>query len=198
LEPVKTAQKSLDASATISCMISLLFRIWQAIVRLGFKSDSQHVAIQARLQSLMDDWKAIEAQLAQIVEILVPGPAVGLVFTAYLDDGTSLDEVTKMDLRDDQKVSLTIQPVDKKGKPAPVDGVPEWASSDETVVTLEVAADGLSAVASAVAPGSCRVVVTADADLGSGVTSITGSIDFNITGGQATAVTVVAGTPEDQ
>jgi hypothetical protein len=179
-------------------MISLLFRIWQAIMSLSFKLDSRYAAIQAGIQSLVNGQDAIEAQLAQIVEILVPGPAVGLVFTAYLEDGTILNEVTKMTLRDDQKVSLTIQPVDKKGKPAPVDGAPVWASSDETVITVVPADDGLSAVASAVAPGSCRVVVTADADLGSGVTPLTGTLDFTVTGGQAATISIVAGTPEDQ
>jgi hypothetical protein len=79
-----------------------------------------------------------------------------------------------------------------------VDGVPVWASSDETVVTVAPAADGMSAVASGVAPGTGRVVVTADADLGAGVTNITGILDFTITGGAAATIEIVAGTPVDQ
>jgi hypothetical protein len=103
-----------------------------------------------------------------------------------------------MDLRDDQQVVLTIQPVDRKRKPAPVDGIPVWASSDETVITLEVAADGMSATARGVAPGAARVVVTADADLGAGVTDLTGTLEFNVTGGSAVAMEITAGTPTDQ
>jgi hypothetical protein len=121
-----------------------------------------------------------------------------LVFTAYFENGSTLIEVTNMDLRDDQKVLLTITPVDVKGKPASLDGVPVWAGSDDTVVTIVPASDGLSAVASGVSPGSARVVVTADADLGSGVTPLTGSLDFTITGGQAVALTITAAPPANQ
>ena len=167
-------------------MISLLFRIWSLLVSLNHKS-----------QLLLDGQVDIRAQLALIVDTLIPGPAVKLVFTAHLDDGTST-EVTKMDLRDDQKVLLSIQPVDAKGQPAVVDGAPTWASSDETVVTLEVASDGMSAVASGVTPGAARVVVTADADLGSGVTPLSGSLDFTITAGNAVSLTITAGTPANQ
>ena len=103
-----------------------------------------------------------------------------------------------MDMRDDQKVLLTIAPVDAKGKPALVDGAPTWASSDETVVTLEVASDGMSAVASGVTPGTARVVVTADADLGSGVTPLSGSVDVTITAGAAVSITITAAPPASQ
>jgi hypothetical protein len=178
-------------------MISLLFRIWRAIMSLSFKLDAQYSEIQKTLQSLVDGQDAIEAELAQVVEILVPGPAVGLVFSAYLD-GIFLNEVTKMDLRDDQQVLLTIEPVDKKGKPAPVDGVPVWASSDETVITLVPAADGLSAIATGVVPGAARVVVTADADMGSGVTPLSGSLDFNVTAGAAASLSIIAAAPANQ
>lgn len=167
-------------------MISLLFRIWGLLVSLNHK-----------FQLLLDGEAAIQAQLALIIDTLIPGPAVKLVFTAHLDDGTST-EVTKMELRDDQQVLLTIQPVDAKGKPAVVDGAPTWASSDETVVTLVPSADGMSAMASGVSPGTGRVVVTADADLGSGVTPLSGSLDFSITAGNAVSITITPGTPANQ
>ncbi len=172
-------------------MVSILLRILQSIMSLTFKLDSRQAEIIKAIQVL-------DAKLDQVLDLLTPGPAVKFTFTAYLEDGTILNEVTKMDLRDDQKVSLTIQPIDKKGKPALIDGVPVWASSDETVVTVAASPDGLSAVASGVAPGTGRVVVTADGDLGTGVTDITGTLDFNVTGGGAVSVTITAGTPEDQ
>lgn len=103
-----------------------------------------------------------------------------------------------MDLRDDQKTTLSISPVDAKGKPAAIDGAPTWASSDETVISLEVAGDGMTAVANGVAPGTARVVVTADADLGSGTTPITGTLDFNVTAGQAATITITAAPPASQ
>ena len=153
--------------------------------------------IKRELQAVLEAQLAISAVLEHIERLLSPAKAVTLVFTVHLENQT-FEGVTKMDLRDDQKVLLTIEPVDAKGKPAKLDGVPVWAGSDDTVVTIVPASDGLSAVASGVTPGTARVVVTADADLGSGVTPLTGSLDFNITGGQAASLTITAAAPANQ
>jgi hypothetical protein len=77
-------------------------------------------------------------------------------------------------LNTSQQVPATLAITNAAGQPAPVDGVPVWASSDETVILVTPAADGMSAVAAAVAPGTGRITVTADADTGAGVTTITG------------------------
>jgi hypothetical protein len=185
-------------------MISLLFRIWQSLMNLRFQVESRLAGIEKALRSLEDGQRAIHRQLVQVLDTLIPGPAVKLVFTAHLDDGTTTEGVVMQTLRDDQKVLLTIQPLDAKGKPAAVDGAPVWSSSDETQIVVVAASDGLSAVASGVAPPADstaplpRIVVTADADLGSGVTPITGSLDFTITGGSAATIAITAGTPANQ
>lgn len=147
-----------------------------------------------KLQSGQD---AILKRLDDIEDILTPGPAVQIIFTANLE-GSVQTGVTKMDIRDDQQVALTISIVDKKGKPAQVDGVPAWAGSDDTVITVTAAADGMSANVVGVAPGSARVVVTADADLGTGTTDLTGTLDFNVLAGGAVSISIAAGTPTDQ
>lgn len=88
-----------------------------------------------------------------------------------------------------------------------LDGVPVWAGSDDTVFTVEAAADGLSAELFAASPNPkdsdgnpipARVVVTADADLGSGTTPLTGSLDVVVTGGQAVSLTITAAPPANQ
>lgn len=102
-------------------------------------------------------------------------------------------------LKDDQKVKLSILPVDAKGNPAAVDGVPVWASSDDGVIAVIPSADGLSATATAVGKvGTAQVSVTADADLGDGVSNIAGVLDVTVVAGQAVSVGVTAGTPEAQ
>jgi hypothetical protein len=70
----------------------------------------------------------------------------------------------------------TLQILDSQSppQPAPVQGVPAWATSDATVLTVAPAADGMSFVATTVAVGTARLTVTADADLGTGVSTITG------------------------
>jgi hypothetical protein len=79
-------------------------------------------------------------------------------------------------------VTITIMDSQNPPQPATVDGIPIWASSDDTVLTVDAAADGMSAVISSVAPGVGRVSVTADADLGAGTQSIVGvSEDVNVT-----------------
>jgi len=73
-----------------------------------------------------------------------------------------------------QMFNATLAIVDSTGAAARVDGVPVWATSDGTIVSVTAAADGMSATIPCVAPGTARVSVTADADLGSGVQTITG------------------------
>lgn len=78
--------------------------------------------------------------------------------------------------------SVTLSITNSAGQPASVDGVPVWATSDATIVSVVAAADGMSAVVAAVAAGGpARVTVTADADLGAGVVTLTGvSEDINV------------------
>jgi len=97
-------------------------------------------------------------------------------------------------------VTLTI--VDDAGNAAAVDGVPVWASSDETILVATPAADGMSATINTVAAGTARVTVTADADLGAGTVTITAvTEDINVTPApppQASVMTLSLGTPEDK
>ena len=78
------------------------------------------------------------------------------------------------------------------GQPASVDGVPVWASSNDTVLAVNVAADGMSASVVTVAPGTARISVSADADLGAGTQTITGvSEDINVTLGASNTASVM-------
>lgn len=108
-----------------------------------------------------------------------------------------------MDVTTDQHfptVSLSIK--NARGQDAPVDGVPVWASSDETVLTVTAAGDGMSAVVDTVGPGTARISVTADADVGAGVVEIVGvSEDVNVTIGpntQASVMTLDLGAPAEK
>lgn len=104
----------------------------------------------------------------------------------------------KLILGDDQKVTLSISPVDAKGNPAAVDGAPAWSSSDDTILAVTAAPDGMSAVAVAGKIGDAQISVTADADMGGGTTTIAGALDVSVLAGQAVAFTINAGSPEAQ
>ena len=101
-------------------------------------------------------------------------------------------------LKDNQRVAVAVSPVDARGNPAPVDGVPVWAVVGPAILTLETAADGLSCVATTTGElGVTQLTVTADADLGEGVVAITGLLDVEVVAGAAVALNVTAGVPED-
>lgn len=107
------------------------------------------------------------------------------------------------DINSDQNYpNVVLEIMDAQGRPARVDGVPVWASSDETVVSVVAGADGMSAVIDTVAPGTARVTVSADADLGAGVVELTGvSEDINVTLGPshaASTMTLNLGAPADK
>lgn len=107
------------------------------------------------------------------------------------------------DITTDQSYpSVALVITDSRGRPAAVDGAPVWASSDETVLTVLPAADGMSAAVNTVAVGIARITVSADADLGAGVIAITGvSEDVNVTQGtasQATTLVLNLGAPVDK
>ena len=134
-------------------------------------------------------------QLERILVAVEAQPAVGFVFTVEIE-GQITEGATAITMTNSQQASATIQPVDKKGQPAPVDGVPVWASSDETIITVESAADGLSAVAVSHLVGVATILVEVDADLGEGVKPINGSHEVEVTGGVATGESIIVSAGE--
>ncbi len=105
-------------------------------------------------------------------------------------------------LQDDQQVPYAASFLDKKNQPAVVDGVPVWASSDPSLLTVTPASDGLSALAVAVAvtpPGSTvQISVTADTRMGPDVVPLVLTDDITIVAGEAVSGTLSAGTPVPQ
>lgn len=102
-------------------------------------------------------------------------------------------------LLDSQKVALSVQPIDAAGNPAKIDGVPAWSvvGANPEILALEVAGDGLSCeVLTAGQLGTAQVMVSADADLGEGVKTISGVLDIEVQGGEAVSLNVSAGLPE--
>lgn len=102
-------------------------------------------------------------------------------------------------LSDSQHVPLSIAAVDKKGKPAKLDGAPEWLVDNTELLALTPSADGMSCDVAAVGPlGIGTVTVKADADLGAGRVELIGTLEIEVTGGQATNVVINPGAPSEQ
>ncbi len=182
-------------------MIQLLIRIWTGVVAI-LNGQKQ---IRRQLYDIQCDLRVIRRELAEqrllieeILALVKPLPAVGFVFTVELE-GEITEGAKHINMTNSQQLTATIQPVDAKGQPALVDGVPVWASSDETIITVAASDDGMSAVVAAVGPlGDAKVSVTADADLGAGVSAIFGTLDVSITQGQAVGFKITTSDPVEQ
>jgi hypothetical protein len=85
----------------------------------------------------------------------------------------------------------TVKWVDQYGNAARVDGATEWASSDDTIATVESTPgppENRAKVSSVGAIGPVQIQATADADLsGQGTRRITAVLDLVIIGGEASA-----------
>lgn len=98
-----------------------------------------------------------------------------------------------------QQVLVSCRFRDRRGNPAPVEGLPEWMTDNSELLALFPGEDGLSCLVKAVGPlGTAHVTLTADADLGAGTKPIIGTLEVAVTAGSAVVVTLEAGTPEDQ
>ena len=102
-------------------------------------------------------------------------------------------------LTDTQEVAGTVAFETKAGNPALVEGAPVWASSDETVLTALAGPDGFTGTFTATGKlGSAQGSVTADADLGAGITPVVLTQDFTVVAGAAVAGTITLGTATEK
>lgn len=101
-------------------------------------------------------------------------------------------------LTTDQKVNLKLNALTLTGKPANVDGVPLWSTSNANVISLVVSPNGLSAFAVASGAGSASVTVIADGDLTSGIKQLTTSVDLTVTQAGAASIVVTNDPPVAQ
>jgi len=98
-------------------------------------------------------------------------------------------------ITNEEKVQVTLTPTTAAGNPATLDGVPTWTVT-EGDATLEVAVDGLSAfLVSGAADTNSKVEVTADADLGEGVVTLTDTIDLAVVAATASVLGATVATP---
>lgn len=94
-----------------------------------------------------------------------------------------------MNLRVNQKIGVTAYPKDRFGNHSPTDGAPVWSVSNEELASLEVAADGFSAI---ITPkgllGEVTVRVSLDGQMNAGVREVVGELLVNIISGEAEVV----------
>lgn len=135
--------------------------------------------------------RMIEFRLGGVLKILSDEPEAGVFVTLHYDGFTVTAKGNEMayTLPDDHAVKVKVSYVDAKGHPAQVDGPVEWQSSNETVanVTADQADPMLALVVPGANLGQVQITVTADVDLGEGVSELITTMDVTVVGGAAVA-----------
>ncbi len=109
-------------------------------------------------------------------------------------------KVTPMDLviTNEQQAVAHITPKTHKGVPAKLDGPPVWTVTAGSC-TVTPAPDGLSAViASGDDAGDSEITITADGDLGPGISMVSDAIRVTVNGAQAESLGLTIDAPTDK
>lgn len=104
------------------------------------------------------------------------------------------DMALNITINDEQKVNVTLNPVDAEGKAAALVGVPVWTVTSGDA-TLDIAADGLSAFIISGAIGNSVITVVGQGDPTPGVDVVSGEIDLTVTAAEATDLGLTAAPP---
>ena len=101
----------------------------------------------------------------------------------------------ELNCTNEEKILVTVVPVTAAGHPVSLDG-PIQVSMQTGDGTVEVQADGLSFfVISGANPGDTVYLVTADADIGAGVETISDIVTLHVAGAKAQSLGLVPATP---
>lgn len=97
-------------------------------------------------------------------------------------------------LLDNQEVDVVVSAQSAALNPAPLDGAPQFSVTDPEILALTV--DGNKATITATGKlGVAQLHVTADADLGEGVKTLEGVLDFEVKAGEAVSLSISPGAP---
>lgn len=104
-----------------------------------------------------------------------------------------------LQIKDNQKIVFgpPTGTVDARGNPTTVDNI-VVTSSDPSVLPVTISADGSGEAPAAGPLGKVVLTMTADADPGSGVMTITGTLEVEVIPGDAVAVNFNVTSIEDQ
>jgi hypothetical protein len=104
-------------------------------------------------------------------------------------------ELTMFQIPNDKNLQVSIKPVDAYGVPAKVDGIPVWAVADPATAGIQVADDGMSALLVPSVPllDGGQLIVEADADMGDGIKTLTGTLEFSVVASEAVGLGIAIG-----
>lgn len=174
---IAVGQQILENQRTEAANQARIIQALSSMAKLVSELVGSSDEIQVRLGAIVLDLSAIEIN----VRSLLPGKARYIFFEEF-DMSFTIGA-------DDAPKRLRLKITDKHGNPAKVDGVPQWATSNAETLNVTQDENGMAGSVSAVGPvGTAQLTVTADADLGAGVEQITGTADFEVVAGKASAI----------
>jgi hypothetical protein len=173
------------------------------IQTLANSTDTTLLGIDTVIDGMVDILHEIRDGVTLILAEVTPLPTARILFTFTLEGESESETQTStgdyMKITVTQKFAAAIQPVDKFGNNALVDGKPVWEAADPTIISLVPSVDGLSVNVIAVGKvGTSQVSCTVDADLGTGVKSITDAFQVDVVAGQAIGLGIVVGEAVEQ
>jgi hypothetical protein len=169
----------------------------QQITRVYLVLHSRQLAkIESKQNGFRRTLARMESKLDRISSVLAEEFAGAIDFDAVVE-GVTIKGALEMQITDSQQVVLTIRPKNKAGKPASVEpGSVAWTGP--AFVAITPSDDGLSATVVAQGIGDDQISVSADADLGAGVVTISGTLPLTVVASQAVSLTIEAGGPTEQ
>lgn len=176
----------------------MVLRLLSSILAALTGLSSDLFSIRHQLSLIRREQRSQREILQSIQASVVAEPAVTLIFSIVAGDLPPAKGIHMLQLTDSQKSTVSISAVDAKGAPALLDGAATFVSSDPAVFTVTPGTDGLSADVLAVNPGVAQLQVSADADLGTGTTLLSGTLDITVVAGAAVSISVTAGAPSEQ
>lgn len=155
------------------------------------------VILQKKQQSIDRLIKIFEETPLCIREYPCEIPLIRLHWHLFSNHLNIKGEITMVQLKSTQSVNGILQPVDRKGNAAPIEpGTVKFSSSDESVFTVEQDETHETKVkVVAVAPGVAVLNFEADADLGEGVKTISGSTGVEVVASDAVGFGVTFEAP---
>ena len=93
----------------------------------------------------------------------------------------------------DHSVTASLVATDNDGNIVPLPSPPQWSLSADGIVTMTVAADGMSASFAPASPGTVTVNVVAEGDPQPGVDTLHATGDINVLAAEATKVELTFG-----
>jgi hypothetical protein len=154
------------------------------------------IAFALKQIAIIPQMTTVQFQLGGTLKFIVEQPATKAGAFVTVRCGafavTARGDGMAYTLPDGNKVQVKISYVDAQGNPATVDSEVTWASSDDTIATVQAdTADSQKAVVAASGTiGQVQITARADADLGEGVRELITTMDVEVVAGEAVGGTI--------